>query len=361
MANVSTKIDPSATIEEKNEIREARKKEIMTYILNAKAGVTIKETIADTGIPSDSVRRIMKSLLEEELICAVGKEGKAIVYIDTARADISKSDSNKIVEQRNEDLAKQGGKEFVVVKPAIHVDQGDVIWISSRSGDGMFFRYLIVTPWEKKATVLGIFEAGHPMLNLNDPRFVFIGVDPEKGVDLYVDLSNLCSRAYAQFGERLMTVDSEYMNNVKEQMARYHRIPKIENQEDVRLKKRVGALTEENATLKENLEGCRVQIENQTQTIHATAEALHKEAEEKKALQERNDNQKETIINLQKELESREDDSLDDVEKNAYIDTISSLSDQLNIVNAKLECKEQEIERLTCLFYTALRGGVANE
>ena len=28
----------------------------------------------------------------------------------------------------------------------------------------------------------------------------------------------------------------------------------------------------------------------------------------------------ETIINLQKELESREDDSLDDVEKNAYID-----------------------------------------
>ena len=79
MANVSTKIDPSATIEEKNEIREARKKEIMTYILNAKAGVTIKETIADTGIPSDSVRRIMKSLLEEELICAVGKEGKAIV------------------------------------------------------------------------------------------------------------------------------------------------------------------------------------------------------------------------------------------------------------------------------------------
>lgn len=218
--NITEKINRETSLEEKREIREARKKEIYTYVLNSHAGVTIKEVIVTLGIPSESVRRIIKSLLEEGMLSAVGKDGKAIVYIDTQRAAVTKEQSDFIITKRDEELKCTGGKEFDVVKPAIHIKQGDIIWVSSRSGDGMFFRYLVITPWEYKAAVLGIFEEGHPKLNINDPYYVYVGKDPEKGVGLYADIRNNCQRGYKQFGERLMHVDDDLMDDVKSRLAR---------------------------------------------------------------------------------------------------------------------------------------------
>ena len=179
------------TLEELAEIRSKRKQSILVYIVNSDKGASIKETAADLNLPAPTCRQLVKELLEEGHVYAIGKDGKAIIYIDENRAPGAKAQSEEVIKDRDEDLKKCGGREFTEVKPAIHVNQGDVVWISSRSGDGRFFRYLVVTPWERKATVIGIIPEGHPILNLNDTRFVEIGTDSETGEALYADLSGL--------------------------------------------------------------------------------------------------------------------------------------------------------------------------
>lgn len=198
------------------EERDKRLKKILELLLNNPDGLSIKETAIDLGLPSESVRKYFKILLDDGSIKAVSKTGKTVIYAHSASTAPAAS-----VQELPEHI---GGRTFEEVKPAIHVNQGDVIWCSSRSGDGQFFRYLVMVPWERKATVLGIFPQGHPALNMNDARFVSIGVDPETGEELYADISNTCSRGYAQFGEKLMTISAENMAEVKRVMARYHRI-----------------------------------------------------------------------------------------------------------------------------------------
>lgn len=202
-----------ATLEQKAK----RMKNILELLLNNPDGLSIKEVAIDLGLSSETVRRYMKELLTDGDIKITHKVGKLAVYAhkdSTARP--------AAIQELPEHI---GGRTFEEVKPAIHVNQGDVIWCSSRSGDGQFFRYLVMVPWERKATVLGIFPQGHPALNMNDARFVSIGVDPETGEELYADISNACSRGYAQFGEKLMTISAENLAEVKRVMARYHRIP----------------------------------------------------------------------------------------------------------------------------------------
>lgn len=198
------------------EQREQRKKKILELLLNNPDGLSIKETAIDLGLPSESVRKYFKILLDDGSIKAVSKTGKTVIYAHAASTAPAAA-----VQELPEHI---GGRTFEEVKPAIHVNQGDVIWCSSRSGDGQFFRYLVMVPWERKATVLGIFPQGHPALNMNDARFVSIGEDPETGEELFADISNTCSRGYAQFGEKLMTISEENLAEVKRVMARYHRI-----------------------------------------------------------------------------------------------------------------------------------------
>lgn len=198
------------------EERDRRLKKILELLLNNPDGLSIKETAIDLGLPSESVRKYFRILLDDGSIKAVSKTGKTVIYAHAASTAPASS-----VQELPEHI---GGRTFEEVKPAIHVNQGDVIWCSSRSGDGQFFRYLVMVPWERKATVLGIFPQGHPALNMNDARFVSIGVDPETGEELYADISNTCSRGYAQFGEKLMTISAENLAEVKRVMARYHRI-----------------------------------------------------------------------------------------------------------------------------------------
>lgn len=212
MAMINGGFVSDAMIEE----RDRKLKKILELLLNNPDGLSIKETAIDLGLPSETARKYFKRLLDDGSIKVVGKTGKTVIY-----AHASSTAPAAVVQERPEYI---GGKTFEEVKPAIHVNQGDVIWCSSRSGDGQFFRYLVMVPWERKATVLGIFPQGHPALNLNDARFVDLGTDPETGEELYADISNTCSRGYAQFGEKLMTVDADRMNEVKSVMVRYHRI-----------------------------------------------------------------------------------------------------------------------------------------
>lgn len=212
MAYINGGYVPDKTIEE----RDKRLKKILELLLNNPDGLSIKETAIDLGLPSESVRKYFRILLDNGDIKAVSKIGKTVIYTHASSTAPASS-----VQELPEHI---GGRTFEEVKPAIHVNQGDIIWCSSRSGDGQFFRYLVMVPWERKATVLGIFPQGHPALNMNDARFVSIGTDPETGEELYADISNTCSRGYAQFGEKLMTISAENLAEVKRVMARYHRL-----------------------------------------------------------------------------------------------------------------------------------------
>lgn len=195
------------------EEKEKNIKKAYEIVINAGShGISAKELGAEMHLSSESGRVYLNALLERGLI-SHRKEGKTRVFV-----------ANDAAATTAEELGvHHSGKEFAPGSyiPCSNVCKaGDVVWVSSRSGEGAFFRYLIITPWEHKAMCLGIFEEGHPKLDLNDPYYVCIGEDPEKHVKLYADLRNNCQRGYRQFGERVMHVDEESFGIVKYRLAR---------------------------------------------------------------------------------------------------------------------------------------------
>lgn len=237
-------------VKAKIEKKEQRIKEISEYILNAgERGVTCKEITVEFHVCTETARQALLGLVDQGLVKNSRKEGCATIF--------TWNDLPEKAEQPKEEVmpVNHSSKEF---KPGTFIPcsnvckAGDVVWISSRSGEGAFFRYLIITPWEHKAMCLGIFEEGHPKLNLNDPYYVCIGTDPEKGVKLYADIRNNCQRGYQQFGERVMHVDAESFDVVKYRLARSMGIcanskPEVDNH-TVNLQVKVSKLE---ATLKE--------------------------------------------------------------------------------------------------------------
>lgn len=214
---------------QRHEEREARLTKVHEAFLNSENGMSVKELAIDFGISSNLARDYVNTLLERNVIRFDHKDGKAPIYTIvkiTAEEIQTKpaTEEAKVEDKAPEALeVKPDGKEFApgsyipcsnVCKP------GDVVWISSRSGEGQFFRYLIITPWERKAMVLGILLEGHPQLNLNDPYYVYIGNDPETQKAMYADIRNNCQRGYKQFGERLIHVDSDLFDDVKARLAR---------------------------------------------------------------------------------------------------------------------------------------------
>lgn len=209
------------------ETKEKNIKAISEYLMNLTGGATVKEICVDTHFSSELIRRALKELVESGEVVVLGKEGKSVLYgwHKGEAAPIPKEEVDKLMP------VDIGGKEFTEVKPAVYVNQGELVWCSSRSGDGAFFLYLVLTPWEKKATVIGTFPEGHPCLNLNDSRNVYLKKVKvgDKMVTYYANLDNVCSRAYAQFGESEGRVDDSVMSEVKARLRRYYRIPLTDN------------------------------------------------------------------------------------------------------------------------------------
>ena len=383
--------------EERHAVTERRLKQAAEMALNSDEGICVKDIAREFNISSNSARRYMLTLLDRNLVYPAGKVGKTVLYKAVEPKTEEKAEEQPVnldvqeVEAPKEDLMPVGhsGKEF---EPGSYIPcgdscrPGDVVWVSSRSGEGAFFRYLVITPWEYKAMVLGIFEEGHPKLNVNDPYYVYIGDDPEKGVRLYADLRNTCQRGYRQFGEKVMHVNQDLFDDVKGRLARSMGISCKKIDPDVvrllkeqldKAKAAVSAiskdrddactalnkckrvndeLTGENATLKNNIEGCRVQIENQKQTIHTSLEALHKESEEKKALQKHNENQAAMIADLQKQLETKEAVVIkpkydDDVVLGMVIDS--------KVKETKIEMLEEQVKMLRQMVFNMIKGGGA--
>ena len=213
-----------------NKVQVEKKKAILNdiceFIINeGENGVSVKELCVKFKVSATSAYRYLDDLVHQGNV-SCRREGHSKVWFwappkETAEeAEKAEQEAFEIAEE-----VHPGGRIFEEIRPAHNVDQGDVVWCSSRSGDVQFFRYLVMVPWERKATVIGVIPEGHPCYNANDARYVPIGVDPETGEELFADISNTCSRGYAQFGEKLMKVSAENMSELKSVMSRYHRIP----------------------------------------------------------------------------------------------------------------------------------------
>lgn len=201
--------------EQQTILKDKRLNECYEMAINSANGITVKEVCITFKVSSTCARRYLKELMEKGLVREAGKDGHTVIF---KANDGQTTDSSKAVMEVAND-----GKEFEqdsYIPCTDNCKPGDIIWISSRSGGGAFFRYLIITPWEHKAMVLGICSEEHPMINLNDPYYVFVGNDPETGKKLYADIRNNCQRGYKQFGERVMHVDQDSFDIVKARLAR---------------------------------------------------------------------------------------------------------------------------------------------
>lgn len=214
-----------------NELKVAQKNEkieklVKTVLVNYPKGFNIKEVAADSKFSGFTTRRYIFDLVEDGRVQIIGKDGKSVIYIlsdflTDKQEEAAKEEVAKIEEAAKEEPQKVcAGREFENPRSVTSVVAGDISWVSSRSGNGLFFRYLILIVHSYKATCVNVFPEGHEAVNINDPNFIFVGTDPESGENLYADLTNVCQRRFSAFGERCTHIAPEYMENVKNRMAR---------------------------------------------------------------------------------------------------------------------------------------------
>lgn len=214
-----------------NERKTAQKNEkienlVKNVLVNYPKGFIIKEAAADSKLNGFTTRRYILELVDMGRVKEIGKDGKTVIYIlsdflNDKQEEAAKEEVAKIEEAAKEEPPKVcAGREFENPRSVTSVVAGDISWVSSRSGNGLFFRYLILIVHSYKATCVNVFPEGHEAVNINDPNFIFVGEDPESGENLYADLTNVCQRRFSAFGERCMHIAPEYMENVKNRMAR---------------------------------------------------------------------------------------------------------------------------------------------
>ena len=206
-------------------IKNEKKDRVIAKLHDYPQGFTIKEIAIDSKVTVPAARVYVLEMLEEGTIVELPKDYKSRVFIsadlltdkqeEAAKEEVAKQDA---VEQEQPKVC--AGREFKDPRSVTSVVAGDISWVSSRSGNGLFFRYLILIVHSYKATCVNVFPEGHEAVNINDPNFIFVGTDPETDENLYADLTNVCQRRFSAFGERCMHISPEHMENVKNRMAR---------------------------------------------------------------------------------------------------------------------------------------------
>ena len=382
-----------------NEQRKAKRQETIKQVSEAiinsgDHGMTIKEIAIQFRVSGNTAGEYISELYKQDLI-DYRKEGKTRVW--TWAPPKETAEEAEKAEQEAFEIAEEvhpGGRIFEEIRPAHNVDQGDVVWCSSRSGDGQFFRYLVMVPWERKATVIGVIPEGHPCYNANDARYVPIGVDPETGEELFADISNTCSRGYAQFGEKLMKVTAENMSELKGVLSRYHRIPqklvpvtKVDDDiwkkrfEDLNLKlkasmndasingAKVVELTEANDDLKEKLKAAYLECDEKKQALAemntVAKNAMDRISEldaENERLKFANESLRKTAEDLQAENKKLEEDAAQHVEGDVIFtedtkETIDSLLWKISLLEKELEGKNEMITVLKQITFKSLAKG----
>ena len=366
-------------------------KSVCEFILGSgNNGVSIKDICEKFGLSSTTVSRYTRELIDKGLISfyqpeRAGQGMSPYYYIwktESQETTEAPKEEEKPVEKPN-----YGGKKFDVVKPAKNIGQGDIIYISSRSGGGEFFRYLIITPWERKATVVGVVPKGHPTLNLNNPWVVNVGVDPESGEELYADLSNFCSRGYKEFGEKLMHIEKEKLDNVKLFMARYHGIEmadKASSEACERLHKKYTEAKAEIASLNKRANDLSALIGARATQIDSLTELLSERNHQLDILQADLDRTAEqakqyelevenlsgklaeaetTILTLNEELEKPQEVPFAEVDAD-YIKTLENTIGDISLENERLTttvaCYREYIDTLKMAMFKAIGGKNGN-
>lgn len=379
-----------------HEAREARLTKVHEAFLNSENGLSVKELAIDFKISSNLARDYVNTLLERNVIRFDHKDGKAPIYaiVNVVADEVQSEPTAK--ESKEENKApdtlevKPDGKEFApgsyipcsnVCKP------GDVVWISSRSGEGQFFRYLIITPWERKAMVLGVMLEGHPQLNLNDPYYVYIGVDPETQLSMYADIRNNCQRGYKQFGERLMHVDKDLFDDVKARLARSMGfdpckdksvvIERLRNDSDRQIEL-MAKLREENEGLKQDLKNSYIHQDEYKKAADDATELNRKLSDENDKLQKKYLQAQDSLTKfyrecneITEELDAAKKENADlkqkisDISaKNATViqpryddDTVMGMIIDSEVKKTKIEVYEEEIKMLRQMVFNMIKGG----
>ena len=204
------------SISDKKKYKQQKLDEVAGMFSASSDSFTVKDVSVDLKIPVESARKYVRELFKSGLVCVANTKGNTHSY--------KWADGNVVVtEEKEEQSFETPGKEFEpdeFIPCDKFCKQGDIVYISSRSGEGAFFRYLILTPWDRKATVIGVIEEGNPRFDENDPNLIFVGTDPESGINLYADITNTCARGYKNFGERCMHVETDKLQDVKNRLIR---------------------------------------------------------------------------------------------------------------------------------------------
>ena len=375
---------------QQHEQREAKILKVYEAMLNSD-GMSVKEIAVDFKISSNLARKYVTDLIDRNMVRLDRKEGKTPVYTVVKAETVEQpKDEPKPVEALE---VKPDGKEF---EPGSYIPcsnvckPGDVVWISSRSGEGQFFRYLIITPWERKAMVLGVMLEGHPQLNLNDPYYVYIGVDPETQLSMYADIRNNCQRGYKQFGERLMHVDKDLFDDVKALLARSMGfdpckdrsviIERLRNASD-KQKEIMRKLQEENADLKQDLKNSYIHQDEYKKAADDTLELNRQLNDENRDLQKKYLQAKESISQLfaecnkmSEELDAAKKENADleqqvrdisakevEVVQPRYDDdTVMGMIIDSEVKKTKIEVYEEEIKMLRQMVFSMVKGGTSN-
>ena len=385
-----------------NKVQVEKKKAILNdiceFIINeGENGVSVKELCVKFKISATSAYRYLDDLVHQGNV-SCRREGNSKVWFwappkETAEeAEKAEQEAFEIAEE-----VHPGGRIFEEIRPAHNVDQGDVVWCSSRSGNGQFFRYLVMVPWERKATVIGVIQEGHPCYNANDARYVPIGVDPETGEALFADISNTCSRGYAQFGEKLMKVTAENMIELKIVMGRYHRmavkadvgddiwkrkaedlVKVIKNlkskRDDLSLKltasmneakingAKVVELTNANDDLKEKLKAAYLECDEKKQACEEAQKTAKDAIDENERLKFANESLRTSVEHLQAENKKLEEAAAQHVEGDVIFtedtkETIDSLLWKISLLEQELKDKNEFITVLKQFVFKSLKGG----
>jgi len=327
--------------------KEKRLMKVYEKMLNTEGGMSVKEIAIDFKLSSNLARRYVVELVERKMIRLDRKEGKAPIYVtvkvgEEETVNTEPKTENKPAEEPTKAEAlevKPDGKEF---EPGSYIScskvckPGDVVWISSRSGEGQFFRYLIITPWERKAMVLGILLEGHPQLNLNDPYYVYIGNDPETQKAMYADIRNNCQRGYKQFGERLIHVDKDLFDDVKARLARSMGFEPCKDKSVIieRYKHALDKSQERYASKDKEIEELKENNESLKRDLKASY--IHQD-EYKKAADEATELNRKITTELQQEHEHY-------TKLYQEYTVISMMADELKKSNAELEKKLEEAQ-----------------
>lgn len=253
--------------------RAENKKQLCNYILGrGAAGATVKEMSEDLGWKADTIRSYLKDLLGNGYMTRKIAPGQRTTYrYFWSHGDVPETKEETVMPEH------QGGAE---IEPGTQrncgkfCNQGDVVYCSSRKGDGEFFKYLVIVPWDRKATVACIFPEGHPNVDLNNPEMIYIGDDPKSGEKLYADVTNLCQRGYLNFGERVIHVEKAYMDDVKNRLARVMRIETKSSSDST-----VSKLRENNVKLEEQIRKLREMSKKCEETITELRKSKDAEAQ----------------------------------------------------------------------------------